>query len=158
MKKQAKGGVVGVLLGGLLVAGVLTGILGYSATPTDVSAKTVTVYKSSTCGCCVNYIAMLESKGYEVDVVETEDMMSVKEKYGIPRSMESCHTSVFGEYVVEGHMPFEVVERMLEEKPNIRGIALPDMPAGSPGMPGEKKGEWTIYALTDDNVEIYERY
>ncbi len=99
----------------------------------------VTVYKSPTCGCCVNYISLLEKRGYEVEVIETQDMASVKQQYNISSDMESCHTSIFGDYVVEGHVPFNVVAKLLEEKPDIRGIALPDMPAGSPGMPGFKK-------------------
>jgi len=82
-------------------------------------------------------------------------MSSIKEQYGVPREMESCHTSIFGDYVVEGHMPFEAITKMLEEKPEINGIALPNMPAGSPGMPGTKKGPFTIYALSDDSTSTY---
>ncbi|PLX24511.1 hypothetical protein C0580_05025 [Candidatus Parcubacteria bacterium] len=115
----------------------------------------VTVYKSPTCGCCVNYIGLLEDRGYEVKVVETEDMASIKDKYGVPRDMESCHTSIFGDYVVEGHVPFEVVENMLSEEPDIKGIALPDMPSGSPGMPGPKREPFVIYALSDQGSEVY---
>lgn len=158
MKQQKNKGILGLIVGAVLVIGVLAGAFRYSSTPEEVSVKTVTVYKSPTCGCCVNYIAMLRDSGYDVEVIETEDMVPIKEQYNIPRHMESCHTSIFGDYVVEGHMPLEVVEQLLEEKPDISGIALPDMPAGSPGMPGVKKGEWTIYSLTDGNVKVYERY
>jgi hypothetical protein len=120
----------------------------------DESMK-VTVYKSPSCGCCVNYIALLRGEGYDVEVVETDDMSSIKEQYGVPREMESCHTSIFGDYVVEGHMPFEAISKMLEEKPDINGIALPNMPSGSPGMPGVKKGPFTVYALSDDSTSVY---
>ena len=118
----------------------------------------VTVYKSPSCGCCVNYIAQLRQKGYEVDIVETDDMFSIKQQYGISPDMESCHTSIFGDYVVEGHIPLEVVAKLLDEKPDIRGIALPDMPAGSPGMPGVKRGPFTIYALSDGTPSVYLQY
>lgn len=76
-------------------------------------------------------------------------MLSVKEKYQIPPEMESCHTSVIGDYFVEGHMPVEVIDKLLEEKPEINGITLPGMPQGSPGMAGLKSGKWTIYSLSN---------
>ncbi|MFH1767510.1 MAG: DUF411 domain-containing protein [Patescibacteria group bacterium] len=110
----------------------------------------VTVYKSPSCGCCVGYISHLKQNGYEVDVIEVDDMSTIKEQYNIPQSMESCHTSIFGEYVVEGHMPLEAVEKLLKEKPEIDGIALPNMPAGTPGMPGIQKAPYIIYSLDDD--------
>ncbi|MFH1667455.1 MAG: DUF411 domain-containing protein [Candidatus Komeilibacteria bacterium] len=120
----------------------------------DDSMK-VTVYKSPSCGCCVNYIALLRGEGYDVEVIETEDMTKIKQQYGVPREMESCHTSIFGDYVVEGHMPFEVITKMLEEQPDIKGIALPNMPAGSPGMPGAKREPFTVYTLNDNSTSIY---
>ncbi len=122
------------------------------------AAKKVIVYKSPTCGCCVNYISMLEKRGYDVEIIATEDMLSVKKQYGISPEMESCHTSIFDDYVVEGHIPFKVVDKLLEEKPDIKGIALPDMPAGSPGMPGLKSGPFTIYALSDNGYSVYLEY
>jgi hypothetical protein len=141
-----------------LIAGMSAVALWFFVSPNNppagletVSAKTVTVYKSPTCGCCVNYIAMLRQEGYDVDVVETNDMATVKDTYNISRNLESCHTSIFGDYVVEGHMPLDVVEKVLSEKPDIEGIALPNMPSGSPGMPGPKREPFTIYSL-DGNV------
>ena len=145
-----------ILLGILLIIIIAVTIVWFGfSNKTVVETMKVTVYKSPTCGCCVNYIALLRSEGYQVEVVETEDMSSIKEQYGVPREMESCHTSIFGDYVVEGHMPFEAITKMLEEKPEINGIALPNMPAGSPGMPGTKKGPFIIYALSDDSTSTY---
>ena len=74
----------------------------------------------------------------------------VKEKYGIPYSMRSCHTTVIGDYFVEGHVPIEAVEKLMLEKPDIKGIALPGMPSGSPGMPGSKQGPFIVYAINKD--------
>jgi len=121
------------------------------------NGRQVTVYKSPTCGCCVNYISILRSEGYDVDVVETQNINSIKNKYGISPEMESCHTSVFDDYVVEGHVPLTVVDKLFTEQPNIRGIALPGMPAGSPGMPGIKREPFTVYALSDNETSVYVR-
>ncbi len=110
----------------------------------------VTVYSSPTCGCCGIFTKYLKGEGVDVDVVSVADMTSVKAEHGIPLSIQSCHTSMVGGYVVEGHVPLEIIEKLLTEKPAIKGIALPGMPAGSPGMPGTKNEQWIIYGF-DDN-------
>jgi hypothetical protein len=115
------------------------------------------VYKSPTCSCCREYISYLETKGYNIKSKAVGDMQSVKDKYDISPNMESCHTMVINDYVVEGHVPIEVVEKLVNEKPNISGISLPDMPAGSPGMPGIKKEPFTIYSLAKNN-SVYINY
>lgn len=116
---------------------------------TDAGKIKVTVFKSSSCGCCVGYAAELDKQGFDVSTVETANMASIKQQYNIPKSMESCHTTIMGDYFIEGHMPIEAIEKLLEEKPQIDGIALPNMPAGSPGMPGTKTGKFKIYAVSD---------
>jgi len=123
-----------------------------------VSAGEITMYKSPTCGCCVGNSQVLKADGFDVNIVPTSDMSSIKAKYNIPRDMESCHTSIIGDYFVEGHIPTEIINKLLEEQPDIDGIALPNMPAGSPGMPGVKSYEWIIYALKDGKSTEYMRY
>ncbi|WP_244531627.1 DUF411 domain-containing protein [Halogranum amylolyticum] len=76
-----------------------------------------------------------------------EDIVRVKEKYGVPEDLRSCHTLVLEDYVVEGHVPVQVIGRLLTETPSIDGVALPGMPAGTPGMGGTKQGPWTVYAI-----------
>ena len=117
--------------------------------PQPTGGKIVTIYKSPSCGCCVGYTAELERQGFQVEIVKLTDMSPIKQKYNIPRNMESCHTAVIEGYFVEGHVPIEAINEMLEEKPDIDGIALPDMPSGSPGMPGQKTKSWTIYSLSE---------
>lgn len=112
------------------------------------------IYKSPTCGCCVKYIPYLEHKNFDIDIQTTENMDAIKERYDIPPHMESCHTMIIGDYFVEGHIPIEAINKLLEERPDIDGIALPNMPSGTPGMPGRKKGDWIIYSIK--NGEIYE--
>lgn len=111
--------------------------------------KKITVYKSPTCGCCIGYIAELERQGFDVELISTRDTSSIKQRYNIPTNMQSCHTSIIGDYFVEGHVPIDTVRQLMEERPDIDGIVLPDMPAGSPGMPGVKRGLFHIYALSD---------
>lgn len=108
-------------------------------------ARTATVYKAPNCGCCNGYIAELKKQGYEVDVKSTQDMGSIKEQYGIAEDKQSCHTTVIGDYFVEGHVPLAAVEKLLSERPDIDGIGLPGMPIGTPGMPGVKQAPYEIY-------------
>ena len=77
-------------------------------------------------------------------------MSSVKANYEIPSQLESCHTAVIGDYFVEGHVPLEAVEKLLMEKPDVAGIAMPGMPSGSPGMPGTKRGDFIVYSVNND--------
>lgn len=118
----------------------------------DTVKEKVTVYKSPSCGCCVQYTAYLKKQGYDVEVVTVVDMNSIKNQYQIPHNMQSCHTMVMGDYVVEGHVPIEAVLSFIENTPDVQVVALPGMPAGSPGMPGFKNGEFTIYGLKNGTV------
>lgn len=123
-----------------------------SAEPDGVLADhEVTLYKSPTCGCCKKYAGYLETRG-DADVTNKDlmNMTSIKQKYGIPRKMESCHTSIVGDYVVEGHVPLAAIQKLLREQPNIAGIALPEMPLGSPGMNGLKTERFQIFAIQHD--------
>lgn len=99
----------------------------------------------------------MEDEGFSVETVRTSDISSIKARYGIPANMESCHTAVIGDYFVEGHVPEEIIQKMLSEQPDIDGIMLPRMPSGSPGMPGQKTGVWIIYQLKDGEVSEYTR-
>ena len=115
----------------------------------------MTVYKSPTCGCCVGYASYAEQQNFNVNTIMVDDMQSIKDKHNIPKDMESCHTVEIGGYFVEGHVPIEAIQKLLAEKPEIDGIALPRMPSGSPGMPGAKTGTWTIYGIKDGNYNVF---
>ena len=112
----------------------------------------ITVFKSPTCGCCGDYINYLKKEGFDVKVENVNNMLSVKEKYQVPTELESCHTSVAGNYFIEGHVPVEVIKKLLTEKPALDGIALPGMPSGSPGMSGPKTGEFKIYGISKGEI------
>ena len=119
----------------------------------------VVVYKTPTCGCCAKWVDHLKEAGFEVDTNDMESLATIKKQFGVSSQNQSCHTAIVGGYVVEGHVPADVVRRMLTEKPDIVGIAVPGMPIGSPGMevegrPAEryqviafdKAGNNTVYA------------
>src|SRR3990167_1956093 len=136
------GGVIGVVLF-IVVA------LSAPGEPSKFSGMEATVYMSPTCGCCGNYVAYLTRKGIKVKTVKTNEMQSIKDEMNIPEYLRACHTTVIADYIVEGHIPIEGIDKLLSEKPSIRGIALPGMPAASPGMPGEKTIPFDIYKLQD---------
>ncbi|MCR4335147.1 MAG: hypothetical protein NUV57_01270 [archaeon] len=115
----------------------------------------VELYKSASCGCCSGYAAEMSGKNFNVEKINTENMSNIKTQYNIPSNMQSCHTSIIEGYFVEGHVPIEAVNKLLEERPDIDGIALPRMPAGSLGMPGVKQGKFIIYALKNGNATVF---
>lgn len=103
--------------------------------PTTAQALPVAiVHRSPTCGCCGSWVEHLRHAGFAVEVRETSDLGPVKERLGVPYGKGSCHTAEIGGYVVEGHVPAEDIKRLLREKPQARGLVLPGMPLGSPGM------------------------
>lgn len=113
------------------------------------------VYSSPTCGCCGQYETYLEAEGFQVKSIKTESLADIKDNLGIPSDMRSCHTAMVGEYFVEGHVPVEAIWKLLEERPEIEGIALPGMPPGSPGMGGVKAQPFIIYAIADGDVDEF---
>lgn len=113
-------------------------------------ANEVTVFRSPTCGCCGQWIEHAEAAGFTVKDEVTEDMGAIKQQYGVPENLTSCHTTVVGDYVIEGHIPAEDVQRLLTEKPDLAGIAVPGMPIGSPGMEsGDYVEPYTVFAFTE---------
>jgi hypothetical protein len=139
----------------ILFAGILFLLLIFlsACTEGELTGETtkinVDIFKSPNCGCCVGHAAELKKNDFSVNTMPTNDMKAIKQKYNIPSDMGSCHTTIIEGYVVEGHVPMEAIEKLLIEKPEIDGIALPRMPSGTPGMPGPKKEPWIIYALKD---------
>ncbi len=140
------------LAGGAAVIGGATGVLSSDAQPAGAGA--VTLYKNPQCDCCEGYAAYLRKNGFAVKVIPTNDLTAMGEKYGIPAGQDPCHISLIAGYVVGGHIPFEVVMRLLSEKPQITGINLPGMPSGTPGMSGPKV-QLTIYEIGKGSPKVY---
>lgn len=148
-----------VLIAGITVISGLVymvdeGLFGIGKKQGIYSSK-ITMYKSSNCECCGRYADELKKIGVDMNIVAVEDMTEVKNKRNIPISMRSCHTMEVDDYIIEGHVPIEAIEKLLLEKPKIDGIALPGMPAGSLGMPGYKNGSFSVYQIKDGKYEEY---
>ena len=107
----------------------------------------MTVYKSPTCGCCAKWVEHMKKAGFAVTVNDVPNVGEVKMANGVPAPLASCHTALVGGYVIEGHVPADVVQKLLKEKPAVAGIAVPGMPMGSPGMEGASADPYDIVAF-----------
>jgi hypothetical protein len=138
-------------------AGALGGAAGIfsSSAPAAADAGPVTLYKNPQCGCCEGYADHLRANGFTVKTIATNDLLLIGQKYGIPDEAAPCHISLIGGYVVGGHIPVQVINRLLSEKPQITGINLPGMPTGTPGMPGPDPGPLTIYEIGKKPAKVY---
>jgi hypothetical protein len=119
------------------------------------AAQAITVHRSPTCGCCEGYERYLEEEGFEVESRMMDDTTELKDSLGIPQDMRSCHTSMVNEYFMEGHVPVEAIRKLLEEQPQIDGIALPGMLSGSPGMSGVQAQPLTVYSIVDGETDEF---
>ena len=117
--------------------------------------QVVEVFKTPSCGCCYGYVLFLEEEKFKVKQTDMRSLHTIKQKYNIPVEMQSCHTTIMGRYFIEGHVPFEAVDKLLKEQPDIDGIALPGMPIGTPGMPGDKDEPYVIYQLKDGKSSVF---
>jgi hypothetical protein len=128
-----------------------------SAALAGEKSKTAIMYKPLQCGCCDVYARHLEKNGFDVEVksLPYSQFKTMKKIAGVPERFEGCHTLMVDGYVVDGLVPMKTLNRLLTEKPKIRGITLPGMPVGTPGMPGRKTGPLTIYELSPGKPKIY---
>jgi hypothetical protein len=118
--------------GGIVLLGIAAP--GLSKAAAGAAKPKIVMHRSPTCGCCMKWAEAARVAGFDVSVTETSDIWAVKTKLGVPEAVASCHTSTAGGYVVEGHVPFDAVKKLLRTKPKIKGIGVAGMPAGSPGM------------------------
>ena len=124
------------------------------------AAATIEVVKSPYCGCCTGWVEHLRANGFTVRVIDTEDVAQVAQRLGVPERLRSCHTARVEGYVIEGHVPAADIERLLRERPQAAGLAVPGMPVGSPGM--EQGGRRQPYATTlfhrDGRQQVFARH
>jgi hypothetical protein len=129
------------------------------ATSSDAPAiRSMTLYRSPDCSCCHLWADIARDAGWTVATADVLDMTAFKTDHGVPPSAASCHTTIVGEYLVEGHVPMAALERLLAEAPDIDGIALPGMPAGSPGMGGAQERPFEVLAIRDGEVSPFGSY
>ena len=139
---------------------VLMALLAATVSFADESKPEVTVYKSPTCGCCTKWVTYLEDNGYPVKAIDTTTMDEVKASLGLSDNrLKSCHTAVVDGYIVEGHVPVSDIERLISEKPDIKGLTAPGMPMNSPGMASIEPQGYDVYSFDQQgNIEVYSRY
>ncbi len=133
---------------GVVLMFLVTGVMSFS----DVVAvaqneSAVTVFKSPSCGCCNKWVEYMRRHGFTVSIRDMDDLEAIKKMAGVPEGLQACHTATVGGYVVEGHVPVEAVRRLLRERAKTRGIAVPGMPAGSPGMEGPEAVSYSVYSF-----------
>ncbi len=121
---------------------------------------TVTVYKSPSCSCCAEWVTHMQEQGFSVKVESRFNVRPVKKQVGLPSSLAACHTAVVGNYVVEGHVPAQDVKRLLREEPEVRGLSVPGMPVGSPGMErGNRVEPYKVLTFTPEGeTAVFAQY
>ena len=139
-------------------------ILAFSLTMASFSVfakTTIELYKSPTCGCCKEWAAIMEDKGYNVNVHHQNDWAEIKKEFALPAQLQSCHSAVIDGYLFEGHVPESDISRLLKERPdNISGIAVPGMPQHSPGMaaPGAEYNNFKVVSFSKEGLALYKEY
>ena len=123
----------------------------------DEPIKDIVVYKNPECGCCTKWVSYLEDKNYNVTIKNTRDVLAIKKRLGVPEKLAACHTAIIDGYVVEGHITHRDIKRLLLFRPDIKGIAVPGMPIGTPGMErGSSKQPYNVMSFDDrGNVEVF---
>jgi hypothetical protein len=131
------------------------------AAGTTPSPTPITVYKSSTCGCCAKWVDHLRANGFDPRVHDEEDMDAIKDQMGVPKGVRSCHTALVGKFLIEGHVPAGDIQRLLKEHPAVAGLAVPGMPSSAPGMavPGAPAEPYEVVSFTSDGAgPVYARH
>lgn len=123
------------------------------AVETAITADTIVVYKHPTCGCCNKWITHLQQAGFQVVARDEPQMSLVKTRLGVPAELASCHTAEVNGYVIEGHVPAENIRKLLATRPTAKGLAVPGMPIGSPGMEmGEQRDAYDVFLMTNESA------
>ncbi len=129
------------------------------SSPSQSSSPLVTVFKTPTCACCGKWVEHLRANGFAVKVQEVNDTAGYEKQYRVPRTMVSCHTAVVNGYTIEGHVPAAEIKRLLNERPKAVGLAVPSMPAGSPGMEAAHSEAYSVFVFDESgHASVYARY
>ena len=128
--------------------------------PVVAAGPEITVFKSRTCSCCANWVAHLRANGFTVKVNEVDSTAPYQKQHGVPSAMASCHTAVVNGYTIEGHVPAREIQRLLKERPKGKGLAVPGMPIGSPGMEnGTRRQAYSVMLFdTTGRASVYQAY
>lgn len=130
-----------------------------AAWASDENLPAVTVWKSPSCGCCQGWADHMNAAGFSIDVRNSEDLDAIKQQAGVPSELQSCHTARVGGYTIEGHVPAADIKRLLAEQPEARGLAVPGMPSGSPGMENGMFDAYDVLLIKrDGSTEVFGSY
>ena len=138
------------------VAALVTAAAAFS-TPAPKPIPLV-IYKNPACGCCHKWVDYLQANGFQVTVIDTSNMEPIKARYGVSQNLASCHTAKVGGYVIEGHVPADLIQRLVREHPPVAGLTVPGMVAGSPGMEGPNPQHYDVLSFDPSgNTRVYAR-
>lgn len=140
-----------------LVAGALLTPVTIALAPAQARPR-VTMHRDPSCGCCGDWAAHLMVAGFPVAIADTARINAVKARLGVPQELWSCHTAEVGGYIIEGHVPSAAIDRLLAEKPEAAGLAVPGMPAGSPGMEGGEPDIYEVVLFGPQGRRVFARY
>ncbi|KQT04070.1 DUF411 domain-containing protein [Rhizobium sp. Leaf386] len=118
------------------------------------AGESMIVYKDPNCGCCDAWAEAMKKAGFSVQAEDVDDLNIIKERFAVPAEMQGCHTAVVVGYYVEGHVPVDAVKKLVAERPQIAGLAVPGMPEGSLGMGDDPKASYDVYAVNKDGSSI----
>ena len=125
----------------------------------QAQATTIAVIKDPDCGCCTEWVAHLRQSGFVVEVTDTPEQPAISARLGVPEELRGCHSATVEGYVIEGHVPAADIKRLIAEKPAARGIAVPGMPMGSPGMEqGGRKQPYVTVLFGDQGASVFARH
>lgn len=145
-----------------LVLGFLfLGLFNFTNATTNFSSESeMVVYKHPKCGCCSKWIKHIQKKGFKVKMVKTTDLDEIKNKYGVPEGLRSCHTGIYKGHVFEGHIPAEAIIEFLASPNGFKGLSVPDMPLGSPGMEsGNQRERYDVHAFDENGkTKVFKTY
>jgi hypothetical protein len=136
------------------IVAAAVGLLVLLASPVAAGTK-MTVYKDPNCGCCAAWAQIMAREGFAVQVKDTDKLDAMRRMAGVPERFAGCHMAMVDGYVVEGHVPAAIVKKLVTEQPAIKGVSLPGMPAGSPGMGGAKEAPFQVLAIEDGEPRIF---
>lgn len=143
----------------MIAAGALAFLGAWVPAQAQRAAPLVSVYKSPTCGCCGEWVKHMRANGFRVERKDVPDVGPIRRANGVPDSLASCHTALVGGYAIEGHVPAADIQRLLRERPAVRGLAVPGMPASAPGMEQRPPRPYTTLAFCEGGrAEIFERH
>lgn len=141
-----------------LLHAILAGALGVHLVA-SAALPVIEVYKNPSCGCCTGWVKHLEQNGFTVKVHEVANTSDYRAKFGIPDALGSCHTATVQGYAIEGHVPASEIKRLLAENRKVKGLAVPSMPLGAPGMEGNRSDPYDVLLVkTDGSYSTYRHY